>query len=210
MENHRGRFFIPKKFSCCSAIFLRWVRRWATLFLPAADFGKRSGRRTPRVWSGTERDISTGLGSEGLWVRAGKRGGSSEVKRQGSGTRVRARRDGQPERRAGGRKAGREWKAARPEASGQLQDWTRGRLKDRKHWAHRPLGGKVQEGVRVCWQRHDAKTASEHLAPFPILDIWKRGRLEPKFEPFQRQLMHTASCTCSSGIQRYVVCRNHI
>ena len=30
-------------------------------------------------------------------------------------------------------------------------------------------GGRFQEGVRVCRQRHDARTASEHLAPFPVL-----------------------------------------
>ena len=27
----------------------------------------------------------------------------------------------------------------------------------------------VQEGVRVCWQQHDARTASEHLTPSLIL-----------------------------------------
>lgn len=31
-----------------------------------------------------------------------------------------------------------------------------------------PSGRDVLKGVRVCWQRHDAKTASEHLAPFTM------------------------------------------
>lgn len=90
--------------------------------------------------------------------------------------------------------------AARPEANGRSQGRTCGRSKDRKHWAHRPLGGKVQEGVRVCWQRHDARTASEHLAPFPIRTYEKGSNR--KFEPFQRQLMHTASCTCIPALTR--------
>jgi len=31
-----------------------------------------------------------------------------------------------------------------------------------------PSGRYVLKGVRVCWQQHDAKTASEHLAPFTM------------------------------------------
>ncbi len=31
-----------------------------------------------------------------------------------------------------------------------------------------PWGERFIEGVRVCWQQHDAKTASEHLAPSSI------------------------------------------
>lgn len=44
--------------------------------------------------------------------------------------------------------------------------WNGQTLKEGWCWARSPLGGKVQEGVRVCWQQHDVRTASEHLAPF--------------------------------------------
>lgn len=52
-------------------------------------------------------------------------------------------------------------------------------------------------GVRVCQQWHDAKTASEHLAPRPFslpTDV-KRGRRAISLRPRrQRQLMHYRVC----------------
>ena len=54
------------------------------------------------------------------------------------------------------------------------------------------------EGVRVCGQPHDARTASEHLAPSSILGSENRlkvngVRVREHSNPDQRQLMHTAS-----------------
>ena len=104
-----------------------------------------SGRRTPGNWSGADRDISTGVQSEGSRDGAGERGSSSEKKRSGFETRVRARHDGQPE-----------WqpRIARSKVLGQS-----------------PSGGKVQEGVRERRQRRIARTMSEHLTPFPIVEL---------------------------------------
>jgi hypothetical protein len=52
--------------------------------------------------------------------------------------------------------------------------------KGRRSWAGRlARGGRVQRGVRVCQRWHDARTASEHLAPRPLSSQgrWtKRGR----------------------------------
>ena len=84
-----------------------------------------------------------------------------------------------------------------------------GRPQGRKHWAHRPLGGKVQEGVRG---------AGNSTMRGPRLSTWRLFLLETAqekgsnlwSEPSQRQLMHTASCTCNDRIQRYVVSGNHI
>ena len=91
------------------------------------------GARLQRDLSGSERDISTGLKRKGLWARAGKRGRSSEGKRKGSGTRVWARRDGQPERQR---------VAERLVATGRSQGRTGGRSQDRKQLGPTPSGGK--------------------------------------------------------------------
>ena len=71
--------------------------------------------------------------------------------------------------------------------------------KDQSKMSQTALGGKVQEGVRVCLQGHDARTASEHLAPFPVpqspqprhrLQIRSGARLPLATKPHcQRQLM---------------------
>ncbi len=67
-------------------------------------------------------------------------------------------------------------------------------------------GGTVQEGVRACPRGHDARTASEHLAPFPVEQPEIIGPVRTRCEPPgmktgrvhlsateprpQRQLMH--------------------
>lgn len=71
---------------------------WGNVNLPAKSASKGSGHRAPRDRRKAERHISTVLRCKGSWVGAGERGAFSEAKRQGSGTRVRVRRDGQPER----------------------------------------------------------------------------------------------------------------
>ena len=76
------------KFSCCSAFSLSERNRFVTFLLPARRASKRPGQRTPRVRSGTVRNLCLGREAKDRGAGPESGGGSSEAKQQGSETRV--------------------------------------------------------------------------------------------------------------------------
>ena len=115
-----------------------------------------------------------GLGTGTRWVQGGRqeRDGSSDVDREGSNLRVEAGRE-----RLSGRN--RQRRVARPEALGQTP------------------ARAVSSGRRQDVFRHNAKTASEHLAPFPVAQrhfpnspVKRNGARSPMAIGPRRQNMH--------------------
>ena len=75
-------------------------------------------------------------------------------------------------------------------------------LRTRSKWARRPSGGKGSSKASGCVARHDAKTASEHLAPSPISAPRNVTRFVAcGYEPRLRQLMQ---CRVYAPVRRRI------